>query len=60
MINELDLTSLAKFSSLSVQSENSSKRLISESNQEIISYPQIKEDRYNDESNSNEKKNFIF
>lgn len=44
LTHEFDLTSLAKFSNFNVSSD-ANKRLISESNQEIISYPQGKEDQ---------------
>jgi len=44
---EVDLLSLIKFSALTVQNDLL-KRLINETNQEIISYPQLKDDYFND------------
>ena len=40
---ELDLLSLAKFSAFNQQNDSLTKRLISEPNSDIISYPQVKD-----------------
>ena len=47
LIFEFDLNMLAKFSANSSASE-STKRLINESNHDIVSYPLVKEDQLND------------
>ncbi len=44
---EIELISLIKFSALTVQNDLL-KRLINEASQEIISYPQFKDDHLND------------